>query len=317
MTKSANVITATPTQVTVDSAGDAIYVTGYYTNSDTEDFPGATITVGDVYSGAFKLAPPSTNTEGFSAKFNVNERLAWAVNTSSAFDEPLSDALNFGIAPAPRAGIDYVVGDDVDATKAFVETIHDTDGSYAWLVELATSDMSTTAVDLADGVVTAFAGNAYVVGTFSGTLTPGLSQELTSEGATNSFIVSFGPKLNELWADRFGSSNQSELNDGIGDDGDAVGIDTSRNPNIYISCEDDGPSTYGSSSASVIGQNSANVEAYVIEVSSSTGNLLGAFGATGSGTSTSEAESLAVSSNGQVATIGTYTSTPSATLGTV
>ena len=222
--------------------------------------------------------------------------------------------MNYSIAPAPQAGIDYIVGDDVDATKAFVETIHDTDGSYAGLVEMPTSDMSSTAVDLADGVVTDSAGNAYVVGTFSGTL--GLaSQVLKSAGATNAFVVSFDPNLTELWGDRFGSSNQSELNDGIGDDGDAVGIDGFGTPDIYVSGEDEGPSTYGSSSASVIGQNSANVEAYVIEVSSSAGNFISAFGATGIGSSTSEAESLAVNAKRQVAVVGPYT-TPT-TVGTV
>ena len=319
MTESSN-MSATPTQVTINPVGDSVYVTGYYTNTDTADYPKGTITVGDQGGEAVTLVPPPGNslgsgTEGFSATFNLNLVLDWAVNTWNGSSGTLDDALNFGIAPAPQAGIDYVVGDDVDATKAFVETIHDTDGSYAGLVELPTSDMSTTDVDLAVGVVTDSMGNAYVVGTFSGTLTLGLSQELTSEGATNSFIVSFGPKLNELWADRFGSSNQSELNDGIGDDGDAVGIDGAGTPDIYVSGEDEGPSTYGTSSMSVIGQNSANVEAYVIEVSSSTGNFISAFGATGSGTSTSEAESLAVSSNGQVAIIGSYTAPT--TLGTV
>jgi hypothetical protein len=62
--------------VTVDGAGDAIYVTGYYSNSDTSDYPSSTITVTDLYGGAFPLVPPPSSTEGFSAKFNVNERLA-------------------------------------------------------------------------------------------------------------------------------------------------------------------------------------------------------------------------------------------------
>ncbi len=321
MTKSSN-MSATPTQVAIDPAGDSVYVTGYYTNSDTADFPKGTITAGDQQGEAVTLVPPPNNSEGsgsegFSAKFNLNLVLAWAVNTWNASGGTLDDALNYGIASAPQAGIDYVVGDDVDATKAFVETIHDTDGSYAGLVEMPTNDLSSTAVDLADGVVTDSAGNAYVVGTFSGTL--GLSQVLTSAGATNAFIVSFDPKLNELWGDRFGSSNQGKnpdndynrvaagLNLQVGDDGDAVGIDGASTPDIYLSGEDEGPSTYGTSSASVIGQNSANAESYVIEVSSSTGNFISAFGATGSGSSTSEAESLAVNANGQVAVVGPYT----------
>ena len=206
MTKSANVITATPTQVTVDSAGDAIYVTGYYTNSDQPDYPNSTITVADVYGGAYKLAPPSNNTEGFSAKFNVNERLAWAVNTSSALGVPLSDALNSGIAAATKSSVDYVVGQDVDSEASFVEVLNDSTGQFVKFMELKlqpTVSEFSSPVDMATGVVTDSAGNAYVVGTFSGTLILPL-QNLTSSGATNAYLVSFKPDLTDQWGDRFG-----------------------------------------------------------------------------------------------------------------
>ncbi len=57
-TQSANAITVTPTQVAVDSAGDSIYVTGYYSNADTSDFPNATITVTDLYGGGVSSGSP-------------------------------------------------------------------------------------------------------------------------------------------------------------------------------------------------------------------------------------------------------------------
>jgi uncharacterized repeat protein (TIGR01451 family) len=180
-------------------------------------------------------------------------------------------------------------------------------------------------VDIASGVVTDPAGNAYAVGTFSDTLILPKAN-LTSTGATNAFIVAFDDNLNELWGDRFGSSNQgvnpdkdqtrvdADLNLQVGDDGDAVGIDGANN--IYISGEDEGLSSYGTSTTPVVGQNSNNVEAYVIAVSSSTGGLISndAVGATGSGNSASEAESLAVDPQGDVAGTGPIT-TP-ITLGT-
>jgi hypothetical protein len=142
-------------------------------NSEQSDYPTSTITVADLYGGAFKLAPPSTNTEGFSAKFNVNERLAWAVNTSSAFEEPLSDALNFGIAAAPQANVDYVVGQDADSNASFVEVLNDSTGQFVKFMELKlqpTMSEFSSPVDMANGVETDPAGNAYIVGTFSGTL---------------------------------------------------------------------------------------------------------------------------------------------------
>ena len=308
-TESANAVTVTPTQVTVDSAGDSIYVTGYYSNADTSDFPNATITVTDLYGGAFPLVPPPSSTEGFSAKFNVNERLAWAINTYGASGQPLTDAVNFGIAPAPQANVDYIVGQNADSSAAFVETVRDTNGQYVKEVNLNTqpSDSNPTSpVDYATGVVADSAGNAYVVGTFSGNLVLPL-QNLTSAGATNAFIVKFNSNFTEQWADRFGSSNQQSLAPGnVGDDADAVGIDGAGTPDIYVSGEDEGLSSYGTDYSSVVGQNSGNVEAYVIEVASNTGDFIDGVGATGSD-GTSEAQYLAVNSNGQVAVAGYYT----------
>ncbi len=308
MTKSSDAITATPAQVTVDAAGDSVYVTGYYNNADTEDFPDATITVSDLYGGAYTLAPPPTNSEGFSAKFNVNERLAWAVNTSNAQGSPLSDAANYGIAAAPGANVDYVVGEDTDSNAAFVEVLNDTTGQFVRATDLTlqptgSDDSSSSPVDVASGVVTDSAGNAYVVGTFSGTLILPL-QNLTSTGTTNAFIVSFNDQLVERWGDRFGSSNMD--GGGFGDDGDAVGIDGATTPGIYVSGEDDGASTYGTSSTTVVGQDTLNAQAYVIEVASDTGSFISGVSAAGSGTS--EAVSLAANSSGQVSVVGTFTS---------
>ncbi len=246
----------------------------------------------------------------------MNERLAWAINTYDPSGEPLSDAENFGIAPAPQANVDYIVGEDADSSAAFVETVSDTDGQFVKEVDLKTqpSDSSPSIpVDYASGVVADSAGNAYVVGTFSGNLVLPI-QNLTSAGATNAFIVKFNSNLAEQWGDRFGSSNQqSDAPGNVGDDADAVGIDGAGTPDIYVSGEDEGLSSYGTDYESVVGQNSGNVEAYVIEVASNTGDFIDGVGATGSD-GASEAESLAANSSGQVAVVGYYTAPT--TLGT-
>ena len=229
------------------------------------------------------------------------------------------DAQNVSsIAAAPEAGIDYVVGNDVDKNAAFVEVLNDSDGSldttrgefskYVGFRDLTLQLKTANSVDDAGGVVADSAGNAYVVGTFSGTLrlpasgysSDGDLQNISSAGATNAFIVRFTSALGERWGNSLGSSNQVALNDGFGDDGDAVGIDDATTPDIYVSGEDEGPSAYGAYNSTIVtGQSSNNFEAYVIEVSSATGSFISATGATGTGSS--EAEYLAVNSNGQAA----------------
>ena len=159
----------------------------------------------------------------------MNERLAWAINTYDASGQPLSDAVNFGIAPAPQANVDYIVGEDADGSAAFVETVSDTDGQFVKEVDLKTqpNDSSPSSpVDYASVVVADSAGNAYVVGTFSGTLVLPI-QNLTSAGGDQRLHRrKFNSNLTEQWGDRFGSSNQQSLAPGnVGDDADAVGID--------------------------------------------------------------------------------------------
>ena len=295
-------ISVTSSQVTVNPAGDSVYVTGFYS--------GGSITVSD-NSGNDTTFRGSN--EGFTLKFgasnfslspNAND---WAVTTWNDSDGPLDGALNFGVTPTGSAtGVDYVVGDDVAGHQAFVEELNDQDGSLDNLVEFGTDDTSSTSVVFATGVVTDSVGNAYVVGTFSGDLeTPSQgAANLISSGATNAFIMKFDTSLNYKWGDRFGSLNNVINGNNVGDDANIVGIDKSGN--LYMAGQIGGPSDFGTNtSTNVVGQNSNNEEAYVIEVSS-TGTFTSGVAATGTGTS--EADDLAVSSNGQVAATGSIVS---------
>ena len=63
-----------------------------------------------------------------------------------------------------------------------------------------------------------------------------------------------------------------------------MGIDGASTPDIYVSGEDEGLSTYGTSNTTVVGQDSLNAEAYVIEVASDTGSFISGMSAAGSGT---------------------------------
>ena len=120
-------------------------------------------------SRTFTLAPPAGGNEGFTAKFNENLSLDWAVNTSDPSGSTLDGSTNFGISLNFQQDIDYVVGVDNNNNTAFVEVLNDGDGSW-----IATNEMtiSTGGNAEANAVVTDAAGNAYVVGDFSGSLTP-------------------------------------------------------------------------------------------------------------------------------------------------
>ena len=63
------------------------------------------------------------------------------------------------------------MGADVDGHTAFVEVLNDADGSL-----VNTDDMATTGFAMANAVVTDSTGNAYVVGSFGGTLTPDINK---------------------------------------------------------------------------------------------------------------------------------------------
>ena len=99
--------------------------------------------------GPLPLVPPATDAEGYSAKFNVNLRLAWAVNTMA--DNQVSrwtTPTTLACAGSPGANVDNVVGGNWENGDSFVETLNDSGGSFRNLYELAlqtSGDMNSTA----------------------------------------------------------------------------------------------------------------------------------------------------------------------------
>jgi hypothetical protein len=276
-------------QVTVDSTGAAVYVTGTYSGTGITVKPTPTVS-------SPVLGTPANITEGFTVKFTKSLAPLWAVNTSMTSGHPLDDSQDNGIAVSDEQGIDYVVGLDKAANTAFVEVLNDADGHW-----IHTDVMTSTMSAVANGVVTDSAGNAYVIGSFSGNLSPtSIATPLVSGGAQNAFMAAFDSSLDELFGVRFGSGNT--------DSGDSVGIDGAGN--LYMSGEDGRPSSFGTSTAAVLRGNdtTSNLLAYVIEVSSAGGFLSGAqAGTTQPASSSSEATSLAVNSAGQSAVTGHLT----------
>jgi hypothetical protein len=288
---------ATAWHVTTDPAGTAIYVTGFYSSSaDAVGINGTNPTL--------LTTPPGSDLEGFTVKFNNNLVPVWAVNTSNAVGGILDNSQNLGVAASDKLGADYVVGSDLGGKTAFVEVLDDSDGS-----QISTDQMATTGFAQANAVVTDSAGNAYVVGSFKGHLTPGdLAAPLVSNSAgQDAFMVALDSSLDELFGVRFGSA--------IDDSGDAVGIDGSGN--LYMSGYDGGPSSFGTATAAVLreGDGTNTDEAYVIEVSSK-GNFLASAQSTVKGAgAASAADEIAVNSAGLAVAAGGLTG--EGTFGTV
>ena len=243
--------------MTIDSTGGSVYVGGYY--------HGGSITASSANGGpTVNLAtPPASSWEGYVVKFNQNFAIQWAVNTTDSSGLTFDDGYVQGIASSAQNTIDYVVGDRHSSTDAFVEVLDDMTGDWINTDLLTTTSSSSVQCT---GVVADRSGNAYVVGTFSDQFMPtSTSAPLVSAGSTNAFLVKFDNQLDEIWGVRFGSSNRLTS---ITDTGDAVGIDGSSN--VYVSGEDAGPASFGTSTRAVLRGNDAtnNKEAYVIEVSS-------------------------------------------------
>jgi hypothetical protein len=299
--------------VAIDSTGDDVYITGAYT--------GGPLSISDSLGTSIPLAsPPTSGGEGYVTKFNQNLALQWASNSTDEF----GDTYDFGevtaLAVSDLNGIDYIVGNDDSTstdgdtspddptdtyTNGYVEELNDQDGSWIDTNVLT----STTGSLYISGVAADSMGNADVVGTFSGQLMPtSTSASLVSTGVTNAFDVQFdsGGNLDDLWQARFGSSNTDDADDVRVDGGD----------NMYIAGEDGGPSSFGTSTTAVVrGDDTSDTEqAYVIEVSDS-GTFEAGAQAIGTGTNaSSEADSIAVNSSGNLAIDGSVT--PTVTLGT-
>ncbi len=210
---------AVPDDVTVDTAGDAVYIGGSYY--------GGSISITDIQGNTTLLANPPTlpTYEGFVLKFNANLVLDWASNIMTDSSTVFDNSFVHGIASSAQHGIDYVVGEyGAGDSASFVEVLNDMSGEW-----INTDRLTTTSGQLAlvSGVATDNAGNAYVVGTFAGQFMPTpTSAPLVSTGATKSFIVKFDSNLDDHFHDRFGSTNI--------DSGDAVGVDLTTGKRVHV-----------------------------------------------------------------------------------
>ena len=187
-----------------------------------------------------------------------------------------------------------------------MEELNDQDGSLDNLTEFGTTDTSGTSVVFADGRRRRLRGEClccrYVLGR---SRNPQPKRPKSRSARSDQRLHHAVQRLPCLqWGDRFGSDNNAINSQDIGDDANDVRIDKSGN--LYMTGEIGGLSTFGTNTNTIVlGQNSNSEEAYVLEVSS-TGTSKG--GASGTGTGTSEADALAISSNGQIAVIGSIVS---------
>lgn len=281
--------------IVTDSAGD-IYVDGNF--DGTSKFPtgnGGTVSLKTTY------AP-----NDFVAKYSAAGSLLWV-------RQVVSDYWQY----APKISLDsagevyvsgWFTGDSTfGATKLKTSTTSvflwklDSQGNTQW----AQSVMPATESDIG-GMAVDPAGNAYVVGTFSGTGTIATSPAattLTSAGGQDIFVAKYDSTGAPIWAESFGAA---------GDDGaDSVAIDPSGDPVITGSIE----KTVAFGGISLVNTSLFNND-YVAKLHASDGTVAWADLLTSTITSGTEAigginpvNRIAVDSQGNVYSTGRFTGT--------
>ena len=164
--------------IATDSAGN-VYVFGYYRNTTTFA-PGTTLTsVG--------------NTDAFVAKYDTSGTVQWAKSIGGIYYD-----YGYGIATDSDGNV-YVTGNYYGSVTIGSTTLttagsfdvfvvkYDTSGTVQWATNIGGTDS-----DYVNGIATDSAGNVYVVGYYSGSVTIG-STTLNSVGGSDAFVVKYSP----------------------------------------------------------------------------------------------------------------------------
>ena len=200
--------------IATDSQGNQ-YVTGWFRGSAT--------------FGSHTLTATASDAEIFVAKMSPTGNWIWAVQASGTFHES-----GTGIA-LDGAGNIFVTGHFWETVTFGSHTLTssgasdilvaklDADGNWLWVVKAGGSDFEGGL-----GIAVDSAGNAYVTGTFGGTVTFG-SHTLTVSGGVGNyyddiFVAKVSPNGNWLWAVNAGGT--------YNDEGQGIALDSTGN--IYV-----------------------------------------------------------------------------------
>jgi hypothetical protein len=269
----------------------AVYITGYFRYSAT--------------FGAITLTGPGTS-EGFIAKYDPQGACAWAHLTAGheGYGEALAvdyngDVVLHGTFYGPTATfgsttlLNYGPPTSLVYT-AFVAKISAA-GTWHWAVRAGTKSGGITV----DGF-----GNAYVAGSYGGTLTFG-SVTLTSvAGGQDMFVGKLDSAGTWLWAAGGGGASY--------DYGSGIGVDYAGN--VFVAGGFNPPSaTFGT--ITLTNRGGGNFDAFVAKLDAN-GTYLWAVGA--GGTDNDYANSLAVDDDGSLLVVGGYQDYgPGATFGSI
>jgi hypothetical protein len=187
--------------VAVDAAGNA-YLAGYFA---------ASITLGTT-------TLTTTGNDAYVAKYNASGVLQWARQggTTGTFVQ--------GVAVDAAGNV--TLGGDCVSSVSFGGT--PLNGNGPFVVKLSTAGVAQSAKRVGsrgfvNEMTTDGAGNAYLVGTFTGTAQFGTSS-LTSAGSQDIFLAKLDPAGNLVWAVRDGGANEDN----------ALGVATDANGNPVI-----------------------------------------------------------------------------------
>jgi subtilisin-like proprotein convertase family protein len=149
------------------------------------------------------------------------------------------------------------------------------------------------------GVAVDPSGNAYISGTFSGTITIG-SQTLTSAGMQDAYVAKLDPSGNALWARSFGSPTGDDFGYGVAADSSGA----------YLAGGFSGIAYFNNDTTHPVLTSAGGSDAFVLKLDT-TGSLVYATRAGGNGTDSEYAASVAVNGAGEAFVTGWFSGTAS------
>ena len=258
--------------IATDSSGN-VYVIGRY--------------VGSVTIGSTTLNSAGSN-DAFVAKYDTIGTVQWATSIGGGDSDN-----GHGIATDSGGNV-YVVGSYYDSVTigsitltgsyddAFVAK-YDTSGTVQWA-----RSIGGTSYDYGYGIATDSAGNVYVVGSYYGSVTIGLTT-LNSTGSSDAFVAKYDTSGTVQWALSIGGTSADYV----------YGIATDSGGNVYVTGYYAGSVTIGSTTLNSAGSNDAFVAKY-----DTSGTVQWALGI--GGTSFDRGFGIATDSGGNVYVVGEY-----------
>ncbi len=242
----------------------------------------------------------------FWSQHTVAQDWAWAKYIPWSLNIPSDDLPVFHINMQPRgvthdaAGNAYITGfievvDKLGATKQtsiFFVAKYNASGNLVWMKKYGEPYAPQAS---GNDIIADAAGNFYVTGTFSGTLTLSRAVSLTSSGSDDIFIIKYNTLGNVVWAKKVGGSHW--------DGGNSIALGPQGN--ILITGTVNGTVIFGPNTISADPTPNSS-DYFIAKYEGSTGDVMWVKRGSSSGSSNAWGDKISVDPQGQIWTSGPF-----------